>query len=422
LISTRKNLGGLKLVQTHKYRFLIPEFNLVVAAYNFITEREYFDQIKTNPISKIKLISSLLKTEQELGVGTSLTEKLALGGVFWSESIESMIISVDKSFKEDFGYLTLLSEEDLRDGVITENQQELLDLYSEFLDEIADYCNLRGLDLFSDKSSQHLNQYDLSKWNNERVVGYQVTFHLSQFLGFDPLFFKPLDKSIFRNGKFVRHHFRDNFFRKASYRVSDTLLTDKFNHGAYEEYSEGFIASLMNSLIENIQSSKVIVSSVDLRNSLTKFMKKYLDQNGGHTLEGDTVKDLVEEVWNIWTQDGVVEFENHLSKLNEIRAKYVSKDGNFDYPAFLNGEYGMDSNSRFVKNARDFQMMLTSDKISGSMRDLYALPQDINYMQLIFPKSHGTRPRITFIFNAVKTSQNIQLDWINYLETQVWKI
>jgi hypothetical protein len=122
---------------------------------------------------------------------------------------------------------------------------------------------------------------------------------------------------------------------------------------------------------------------------------------------------------NIWKQKGDYVFKKRLDKLNEIRAEYINeKTGRFDYSKFLEKEYDMNSESRFVKNARDFHTLLRSDLISGSARDLYVTKYDFDYMQQIFPASGSTQSRITdfiFLFSTVRSS-NFEIDWVNNLD------
>lgn len=84
----------------------------------------------------------------------------------------------------------------------------------------------------------------------------------------------------------------------------------------------------------------------------------------------------------------------------------------------------MGADSRFVRNARDFHTLLRNDEISGSARDLYVTSHDFDYMQRIFPAAGSTQAQITdwiFIFSTVP-SRDLTIEWVNYLEKQVWKI
>ena len=133
----------------------------------------------------------------------------------------------------------------------------------------------------------------------------------------------------------------------------------------------------------------------------------------------------MDKVLALWKQKGNADFVDHLSKLNEIRAEYINeKTHRFDYSLFLEKEYDMNSESRFVRNARDFHTLLRNDQISGSARDLYVTQHDFDYMQRIFPAAGSAQTHITdfiFMFSTI-LSRNINIEWVNYLEKQVWKI
>lgn len=404
---------------------ILPEFNFVNAPFDFATELEYFSQLNDKMISKIEIHQSFLKVRRLFGIeGVNLLGDLNKGIFYSPETVEKVMSFVQQRLQEDFGYLYMLSEADLQNGLMTDYEYRLLDLYSNFLSKVGGYASQRGLKLFAPDKAAILNQYDFEKWNDERVKGYGVVFHLCQFLGFDPLFFEPLDKGIFKRGAWLRHHFRDWILRKTSSRVSDTLLTDDKKHGAYKQYSEGFIVALMNGLIEAIQLKKDEISPADLENLLKKHMTKYLNDQGGTTPEGNSVGELVDKVLKIWKQKGDYVFKKRLDKLNKRRTDYIDEKGVFRFDVFLEDKYDMDSESRFVKNARDFHTLLRNDQISGSARDLYVTQQDFDYMQRIFPSAGSSQSRITdwiFIFSTVH-SRNINIEWINYLEKQVWKI
>lgn len=154
---------------------------------------------------------------------------------------------------------------------------------------------------------------------------------------------EPLSKSIFANGKFQRHHFRDWILRKTSSAVGDVLLTDKDKHPTYEKYSEGYIVAIMNSTIETISMKKAEITEADLRKSLEKHMEKYLKENGGNTKEGDSVNALVDKVFSIWKRSG--ELNEHIKELNIRKNKYLATN---NYVDFLKNENSMDKNSRFL--------------------------------------------------------------------------
>jgi len=397
---------------------ILPEFDFVKAMFDFATEIEYIDQLDEKMISKIELSQSSKNIRKLLGIeGVNLLGNLKQGIFFSPKTMESIITPLQlklQGLASDWSFINPYLQSDLA----TDYERKLLDLYSNFLSKAGAYANLRGLSLFMPKADGTLNQYDLKKWNDERVKGYGVVFHLCQFLGFDPLFFEPLDKEIFKRGAWLRHHFRDWILRKTSSKVSDTLLTDENKHAAYEHYSEGFIVALMNGIIEAIQQIKDEITPVDLENSLKKYMTKYLSDQGGSTPEGNSVGELVKKVLDVWKQKGDYVFKRRLKILNEIRTNYIDEKGIFRYDIFLEKEYDMNSESRFIKNARDFHILLRNDQISGSARDLYVTQHDFDYMQRIFPASGSTQSRITdwiYIFSTV-SSRSFEIDWVNNLD------
>jgi len=398
---------------------ILPEFDFASAMFDFAAELEYFDQLDEKMVSKIEISQNFNNIKKLFGIeGVNLLKKLKKGGLFSTKTMETIIAFIQPKFQGlsfDWSFVNPYLQSDLA----TDYERNLLGLYSNFFSKAGAYANQRGLSLFMPKADGTLNQYDQEKWNDERVKGYGVVFHLCQFLGFDPLFFKPLDKGIFKKGGWIRHHFRDWILRKTSSKVSDSLLTDRDKHNAYEQYSEGFIVALMNSIIEVIQLGKDEVTPTDLEASLKKHMTKYLSDQGGTTPEGNSVGALVKKVLDIWKDKGDAKFKDHLDILNKRRTTYISKKtGKFDYSLFLEGEYDMDSESRFVRNARDFHTLLRSDLISSSARNLYVTKYDFDYMQRIFPAAGSTQSRITdwiFIFSTVR-SNNFEVDWVNNLD------
>lgn len=354
--------------------------------------------------------------------GNQFIRPLTKGQFISPEIVERIYTKIQQNFQQDFGYLYSLPDSVSQEGILSESEKNLLGQYRTVLAELSSYVNQRGLNLFMPDTSSFKNQYDKDKWEDERVKGYDVVFHLTQFLGFDPLFFTPLDKGIFTSGKWVQHHFRDWILRKTSSTVSDVLLTDIGKHHTYEQFSEGYIVAVMNSLIEVINMKKDDITEADLQQALEKYMKKYLQNNGGRVSEGSTVTQLVDRVLSLWKAKGQSQFIANLKELKYLRKKYL-KTGK--YNEFLEKEYGMDSESRFIKNARDFQILLRNNEISGATRDLYATQHDFDYMERIFPPSGGsTQTRITdwiYIFST-HSSQDMQVEYVKWLESTTFKI
>ncbi|KKL17211.1 hypothetical protein LCGC14_2487830, partial [marine sediment metagenome] len=388
---------------------LLPEYDLIEALFTFVDNYEYSAQFTTKLVKEVKISQSFTDVQKFFGIEKMELLKYTREGRFFTpKSIETIMAAIQQRFQEEFGYLYLVPE---GYDTLTEHENYIIDLYSNLLAELFSYINQRGLNLFASDSDSIRNQYDLEKWNDERVKGYDVVFHLTQFLGFDPLFFKPLDKAIFTRGQWVRHHFRDWLLRKTSNSVSDILLTDDDKHRIYEQYSEGFIVAVMNTLIEVINMKKEALTETDLKDALEKYMGKYLNDMGGTTEEGNSVGVLVGKVLSIWKNNGQTKFIDNLQELMDRRKEYLVTG---EYSRFLEEIYDMGPESRFVKNAKDFHILLNNPEISQAIKDLYATQQDFDYMRRIFPTSGGsTQARITdwiFIFST-HTSRYFQIDY-----------
>ena len=392
---------------TYTHEDVVLERDLLQEIYSF--GQVYFDKrINIHNIAKF------------FGINTLDLTKALKGKPLGSKTIEAILSKLMELYKGELSWTFGLPEDVVFD-VLTDRELRLTDAFSNLFSEISTFAVERGLTLFNPEFSQFKNEYDSYKWNDERVKGYQVVFHLTQFLGFDPLFLEPLSKSIFTNGRFQRHHFRDWILRKTSSAVGDVLLTDIDKHPTYEKYSEGYIVAIMNSIIETISMKKAEITEADLRKSLEKHMEKYLKESGGNTKEGNSVSALVDKVFSIWKKNGQSQFKEHIDKLNFRRKTYLAKK---DYAGFLKNEYDMDKNSRFLKNAQEFHVLLRNEEISGSTRDLFATQADLDYMQRIFNKRGSSQTLITdyiYVFST-ESSDNINVEYINYLEQRIFHI
>jgi hypothetical protein len=120
--------------------------------------------------------------------------------------------------------------------------------------------------------------------------------------------------------------------------------------------------------------------------------------------------------------NGISKFQKQIDTLNDRREKYLSIR---DFMSFLEQEYDMNSESRFVKNARDFHILLRSDQIKKGSKDLFASQQDFDYMETIFPISGSSaQTRITdwvYLFYT-EGSKSLELEWIKYYEKVILKI
>ena len=95
-------------------------------------------------------------------------------------------------------------------------------------------------------------------WPHESTKAYHLLRLLKRNLGFDILSFKTLAKDIFIKSKgkknsFLRHHFRNDFFRKLSNYVQDLVLTSSIDHVKYESYSEAEMLVILKGFDEMMQ-------------------------------------------------------------------------------------------------------------------------------------------------------------------------
>lgn len=110
------------------------------------------------------------------------------------------------------------------------NLEQRQEIYEDAKNTIENYMFEHGIDR-------------TRNWPHESTKAYHVLKLLKRNVGFDILGFTALDKNIFIKSKgkknsFLRHHFRNDFFRKLSNYVQDLVLTSSKDHVKYESYSE----------------------------------------------------------------------------------------------------------------------------------------------------------------------------------------
>jgi hypothetical protein len=292
-----------------------------------------------------------------------------------------------------------------------------------------------------------MNDYDKGKWEDERVKAYHVVYHLTKFLGFDPLFFRPLRREEILGGLYARNHFRDFILRKTSSKAEDVVLTKGNTHATYEQYSEGFIVAVMNTYVDLLKSTEDRLRITHLKSALQANIEKYLSDNGGSTPEGNTVNELMREVLSFWVdngrpptdpqrldqwlnnptinrdlQDALGVFndrKNDYFRTGEMREflldKYEDQHGNFE--------------KRFLSKARDFHIILKSDELGASTfkdsskltRSMFISPRGFEYMQNlrdIFPGGGSAQTTLDVFTNLmirpkrVKDLQDLYVQWI----------
>jgi len=117
------------------------------------------------------------------------------------------------------------------------NYTDKLLIFRECFDQIYYYSRIRNVRVLPAK-------YDIYRiFQNHYVITFHVVELLKRNLGFDILFFKALDNSIFESGSWVRHHFKYKDYiikyelgELKSSKVEDILLTSDKYHSSYRMY------------------------------------------------------------------------------------------------------------------------------------------------------------------------------------------
>jgi hypothetical protein len=163
-----------------------------------------------------------------------------------------------------------------------------LEIYQSTLNVIGFYAQIRRLDLRGTiKGRQPSKRGD---FNKEQAMVYNVILGLGRHLGFDPIFFTPIEDRLFdMNQKvqdmlkalgekiyiFQRHHFRDNPDR-SSILLMDQVLINKKDHEFWEKIVTEEEALVATQVIESLVKYKDPITENDIRSEFNKFGEKYL--------------------------------------------------------------------------------------------------------------------------------------------------
>jgi len=263
-------------------------------------------------------------------------------------------------FERDFG---------TRDPAMVKYTQLSSDDYNKFfyytqaLRSIADICRDRGYNFASPtitgfsliqaiNSERELvmNYYDLEYWKEDTVKTFHRLYHLTKYLGFDPLFFASLDPDL---GKSRRHHFLSFIFRKMSSFVGDHVLTTVKFHPSYDTlfdrmgkrqaqvFIEGLLASL-EGLIWLTDSSGNFkeVTEEDIKANL----KKHLGSLSG-------------KAFDYWTRGTgkntrtMAQFRASLEEFNKRRQFIIDPNGKLipkGYQDFLSAKFRLFYEDKFA--------------------------------------------------------------------------
>lgn len=222
-----------------------------------------------------------------------------------------------------------------------------------------------------------MNAYQVKVWKHEMTKAYHVIYHLSRYLGFDPISFTPLDDNIFKGGEkaggYKRHHFLALMFRQMSSHVDDVVLTsDDFHISEYETplRREGidmeiYIKQIMKSLVQLIEMRDANGNYIKIKE---EHMRKMLYEN-----LGEVAGEKVLEKWK-----GQPKFADSLKEFNDRRLDTFKGD----YKNFLNQKYGNAYSAYFWRVRRiTFTKILATQSNLDFLTTIYGVPFTLNPVQ-----------------------------------------
>ena len=178
-----------------------------------------------------------------------------------------------------------------------------------------------------------MNQYNNEYWQDtqigETVKTFHRFYHLARFLGFDPLFFSPLDSNLETS---QRHHFLAVLFRKMSSFVTDHVLTTIKLHRTYDTLFTNLGLRQTQALIEGAMAA--MEELIWLRDENGNF--KDLTPTDFPLIQSILKKHLgsrSDAVWDFWTKGSgknsrsINDFRSALSEFNTRRKFIMASDG-----------------------------------------------------------------------------------------------
>lgn len=338
---------------------LIPDFQLTNALVSAAAERQYLKFKKDNPHTSITEIPmtvfnpTIEKIKEEFGIGRNLIQSLTQKKVtfFSKKTLQSLLQTITKWHIDEFGQrdsgLTYVGkpQEKMTYDKSDPNIQNLLYYYQNALRSIYKYAELRGIELNSptkshialsetieSKSELVMNEYQIKVWEDDMTKSYHIIYHLSRYLGFDPITFTSLDDSIFEpgTGDYRRHHFLALMFRKMSSHLDDIVLTSNELHIKHYETPlrkkgldmEIYVKQIMKSLVQLIEMRDANGNYIKVKE---EHMIKILYENLGEVAG--------EKVLKKWKAQG--NFAQSLKEFNDRREDAF----NGNYKKFLIDNY-----------------------------------------------------------------------------------
>ncbi len=393
---------------THRYsqKDLALDIQLTYDLYFASMERLYLEFKKANPGKSITEISrkdfspDYIKIESELGIGRHLMTALNPKYVsfFNKESLQKSLNVLTKWHLDHFEGLQKRFEfGNRKTGLVydryNEDTRRLLSYYQKALQSIYNYAGTKGIDLTSQtpdvisliegikgKNELVMNHYQIIKWDADTTKAYHIIYHLTKYLGFDPMTFTALDNNIFEGGtkagQYRRHNFLALMFRKMSTQVNDIVLTSAtLHHAEYETFltnngiaAEAYIKLLMQSLSEMVDLKDANGNYIKFKES---HMKEILYKNFG-AVEGQKILDK-------WKGVGPIDFAKNLRTFNERRRDAF----NGDYKKFLNRDYGNAYSAYYNKvNKITFTQILATQSNLDFLSGVYGLPFRLRPVQI----------------------------------------
>ena len=181
-----------------------------------------------------------------------LNRPLSRGADFNAESLKKILLILNNMAAEESVNIVPMME------AIPIPLSEKLDIYNIALEELSKYKEMAGIHFIKHKARAF---YDRVHWFEEATKCYHITTSMEKYLGFDWLFFVPLDDDIFKERGFRRHHFRDDPDRKMSLYVSDLFLTTQSMMNMWESLTEAESITIMDAARKLISIEKDITKS-----------------------------------------------------------------------------------------------------------------------------------------------------------------
>jgi hypothetical protein len=395
-----------KKIDNHILSYKIGSQGDTIKTYRYFPSHNYRDRKLMVEFSTSLIMATTLKTGEKMTFekfrGEIFNTKLfdiikakgfPQGGTthekFFVKPLERVYNVVFNWFQEDLGTRDSKSKDSFlnRFDPLDQSQQMKFIYYSRVLRSVADICEAKGYDIASPsiqakslvesldaKEELIMNHYDKDNWDETNSKIAHRVFHLSKYIGFDPLFFSDIDSDM---SKSRRHHFNAVIFRKISSYIRDCALTDVKYHQTYEILFEKYGSQVMEALIRGLLNS--IEDLIYFKDNNGEF-KQNVDEDDVITILKKNLGSLWKIGYEYWKNGDTEEgrknkkiggkFDLDLAEFNRRPATYI-----FDFASnrinknwevsFLQGEF-----SRFYqKNIKVIHKVPSISKFFVSQDD-----------------------------------------------------